>query len=138
MKIRRSLEKSWAKAVDSPVNNMTSPGLLDQTWRNLVRGHHVAAAKQHTIEILTDVASCYDCVGFGRLAAILETLGYPMLVLRLSVFSYSMPRVLCFDRGVVAEEIRPERGLAPGSTFAPYEIQGFVFQLLTRAQVSFP
>jgi hypothetical protein len=77
------------------------------------------------LEFLWDVSKAFDSVDHGKLEAALRDLGYPVLILKISLLSYTWVRVLVVEQ-VCSTDIYPTGGVGPGSAYAIFELAGYM------------
>ena len=79
------------------------------------------------LEILWDFVKAFDKVDRGRVWCEGLRLGFPMLLLRLSLESYTWDRTVTTEGGLASGWMQAVCGVAPGSAFAVYELKLVLF-----------
>jgi len=124
-KARCATVKAWVadRPQDSEVINML-PGrqTLDAVWRAQVTAEGDVAQEAFSIEILWDIANCYENVKHATLQQQATLQGYPLQILRISLASYRWQRLLLCEYDTTSEAIFPARGIVAGSAHATFEI----------------
>jgi len=70
----------------------------------------------------------FDMVNITKLCALAVSYGFPLVILRLSVNSYSWIRRLVFQANLISKEIKPTRGILAGSQFATSELMLYLLE----------
>ena len=81
---------------------------------------------------------CFEHVLHGLLLELGWELGYPLVLLRLSLSSYCWKRLLVWDHDMVSHGLYPTRGILAGSSFAVFELGLYVIQRVRRHVESVP
>ena len=89
-------------------------------------------------EVVTDITKLFDSIGHSKLVGLLHKVGYPLPILRMSLWMYRQPRRLLFEGNVVGPPLTPSRSIAAGGVFAVFEVAGFVDQALEKASAICP
>jgi len=140
-KDRCAIIKSWVadRPQDSEVVNML-PGrqTLDAVWRAQITAEGDVSQECFALEILWDIAKCYENVEHATLQQQATLQGYPLQILRISLASYRWRRLLLCEYDTTSEAIFPVKGIVAGSAHATYEIALLVQQALAGAKQELP
>ena len=106
-------------------SNLNGQNIGDGIWRDAVKNTLAGARKQYVLEFLWDVSKAFDSVDHQKLEAAARDRGYPWLLLKISLLSYRWTRVLVVEQ-VCSDDIFPTGGVGPGSTYAIFELAGYL------------
>jgi hypothetical protein len=118
---------AWAAAVAHPaIAADVGRSTIDTVWWGIVRGCLAAVRLRHAAEVRVDVSKCFEHVPFHLLVSKAVHLGYPLVLLRLSLRTYRWPRRIT-DGVTFAEPAHTTtRGVIAGSAFAIAELRALV------------
>ena len=122
---RRKLVRLWEErwASQACFNTGAGKAVGDGVWRAAVRSNLEVDKGRHYAEVLYDVRKCFENVNFSTLRRNAAAVGYPEVLLRVSLHSYRWQRTIC--DGVLA--VRPLRAtrqaIVAGSAFATFELK---------------
>ena len=88
-------------------------------------------------QALLDLGAAFDRVPLWLLVQEANELGYPLKVLRLSIATYLLERVIRIG-GVVSKSILAWRGITAGSIFATTEMRVILVGVMDRTMARFP
>ena len=135
-KARSGLARDWLVALTckDPLFTML-PGrrATDEVWRAQVL--HEADSDEHFLEANWDIAKCFENVRRTKLIECATALGYPLVVLRLSLASYEWGRALRGPGGLVTQPIFSRHGIVAGSAFAVHELVCYMWTDLRAPRV---
>ena len=106
-------------------------------WKFAARAEAARLQKAEYAAVLLDLEKAFDRVPHHQVVAAARQWGYPMGVLRLSLESYKLRRVVGVG-GVFSGDIMPKRGLAAGSTHATRELRALMIGIFDRVQRMVP
>ena len=103
-------------------------------WTEGFDAEYAANVQADHLQALVDLVKCFETVPHSHLVRAARALGFPMMILRLSLAAYRLQRVLgiqgTFSRVVVAC-----RGITAGSGFATTELRVLLFDVLVELRV---
>ena len=108
-------------------------------WKQAFRAESAATAALRTeyAEALLDLIKAFDNVPYWLLVQEGRRLGYPLWLLRLSIATYKMTRVIRI-RKVVSQVVRAFKGITAGSGFATTEMRVVIIHLVDKAKALYP
>jgi len=123
-KARRPLIAEWeGKHCNFPAfNNTKGRRIGDTTWRTSCRAKDAHKKGKFVLEVQSDLRSAFDCVELENVWQRGKDYEYPLVILRISLKSYTWARVIVMD-GMASSIIWAVRGLVPGSPFATVELK---------------
>ena len=92
------------------------------SWRQAFMAESALAQSQDYVCILLDIVKAFDTVAFDRLVQAATANNYNLFLLRLSIATYKVERVISID-GVVAVPCFASRGITAGSVLATIEMR---------------
>ena len=93
---------------------------------------------RHSMELLWDVAKCFEHVRWGILQDLGKESSYPACLLRMSLASCAFPRWLLGEVGMVSGPLKPQRGILAGSSFAVFELKAYMVQAARQHRLEHP
>ncbi len=139
-RVRRPLVLKWEAETEAAREYLFAgkqKGAHVAAWQHAFRAEQAADAGATFAALLLDMEKCFEVVPHDILAREAEHLGYPLQLLRLSLASYRLPRVLSAD-GAFSAEVIAERGIAAGSGLATAELRVLLIRLLDRVRAAHP
>ncbi len=139
-RVRRPLVLKWEAETEAARDYLFAgkqKGAHVAAWQHAFRAEHAADSGATFAALLLDMEKCFEVVPHDVLAREAEQLGYPLQLLRLSLASYRLPRVLSAD-GAFSAEVIAERGIAAGSGLATAELRVLLIRLLDRVRAIYP
>ena len=92
------------------------------TWKQALRAELAHSTGRQYAQVLLDLVKAFERVPFAVLVREAKELGYNLVLLRLSIATYCLGRVVRVD-GVAAAVAWPTRGIVAGSVFATAELK---------------
>ena len=108
-------------------------GAMVAAWKCAARAEAVRLQKGEYAAVLLDLEKAFDRVPHHQVVTAARQWGYPLGILRLSLASYRLRRVVGVG-GVFSDEILPKRGLAAGSTHATRELRALMIGIFDHVQ----
>ena len=93
-------------------------------WRAAVKAEVIVAEDQAAGVILWDMSSFFQIIRHRRLMRRARDTEFPMVIARMAVALYRSERRLCMGKSLGRVGVKPNRGVAPGCTFAIYSTLG--------------
>jgi hypothetical protein len=135
MRCRREVMLKWESQVCRPyLFAGKGKGADVAAWKQAARAEHAAIQKNTTAyaQALLDLVKAFERVQHYQLVRAARKLGYPMWILRLSIATYRMPRVVRIGQ-VVSYVQRATRGITAGSGFATTEMKLVMIPIVDEA-----
>ena len=130
---RRKLVRLWEEkwAGQACFNTGAGKAVGDGVWRAAVRSNLEVDKGRHYAEVLYDVRKCFENVNFSTLRRNAAAVGYPEVLLRVSLHSYRWQRTIC-DGVLAVLPLRATRqAIVAGSAFATFELKAlFVLPMI--------
>ncbi len=139
-KVRRPLVARWEADMEATRSYLyagSGKGAHVAAWQHAFRAETAADAGATFAALLLDLEKCFEVVPHDLLVSEAEKLGYPLPLLRLSLASYRLPRVLAAD-GAFSAAVYAERGIAAGSALATTELRVLLIRLLDGVRRQYP
>ncbi len=132
---------SAAGRLSRPLATSSAParakGAHVAAWQHAFRAELAADSGATFAALLLDLEKCFELVPHHLLAEEAGKIGYPLQLLRLSIATYSLPRVLSAD-GAFSSVVVAERGIAAGSGMATTELRVLLLRLLDGVRAACP
>ena len=93
---------------------------------------------QSVYEAQWDISKAFDRVPHEKLIDQATQLGYPLVLLRLSLLSYKFQRMFVTNGSSASDPVFPQRGIGPGSSFATLELAVLLIESLMLIQQQTP
>ena len=140
MRTRRNVAKKWEEE-----NKRTwlyagkGKGANVAAWTQAVAAERAAALRPSVeyAQALLDLVKAFDRVPLRLLVDEADALGYPLTILRLSIATYKLERVIRIGN-VVSKSVWAYRGITAGSGFATTEMRIIMLRVVDRACKLYP
>ncbi len=130
MRMRRDLAQKWEREhARDYFYAGEAKGAQVAAWQQAFRAEAAAQLDATYVQVLMDMVKAFERVPPAVLAREAAATGFPLQMLRLSVASYSLPRVVGIG-GVFSRRIAPRRGITAGSAFATTELRCMLMRTL--------
>ena len=138
-RIRKKQLAEWERSHGSAAYFSATKGrsATDAVWRRATRCEIQASDKGSLASVLIDLRKCYDHIMWCSLAAESLAVGFPGVILRMSLAVYAFPRRLT-RFGAVGRIINPNRFIIAGTTAATSELKLLLCKLLQRIEFNHP
>ena len=100
----------------------------DVVWRTALKSEVAGATKEEAGAVLWDMTSFFQMLRHRRLLHRAQEAGYPMPLARLAVYLYRCERRLCLGKSLSHVGVSPNRGIAPGCSFATSLVKAYCMQ----------
>ncbi len=136
-RIRRHDVATWERNNDrSWIYGGEGKSAETAAWRQALLAEAAAMSDAHYVQLLLDLVKAFDFVPHDQLVRLASLLDYPLHVLRLSLASYLLPRVVVIGRAC-SRLVSPMRGIGAGSTLATAEMRAMVLHLTDEVKIRF-
>ena len=138
MRARREIATSWERAHDRPyLYAGPSKGADVAAWKQAARAEHAVKSQLVYGIVLLDLVKAFERIRHAYLLREAVVHAYPLWLLRLSLATYRLFRVLRVTN-VYSHRVQACRGITAGSGFATSEMRLAVLTPLDAAHASFP
>ena len=93
---------------------------------------------QSVYEAQWNISKAFDRVSHEKLIDQATELGYPLVLLRLSLLSCKFQRIFVTNGSLASDPVFPQRGIGPGSSFATLELAVLLIESLMLIQQQTP
>lgn len=132
MRVRLADAAVWQSAFERPwLYASAGKGAEVAAWRQAARAEMAAARGEEYAAVLLDLVKAFERVPHAALVQRAVSLGYNIRLLRVSLASYRLPRVLRLD-GVCSQLVVAARGITAGSGHAVIELRLLLSDLWDR------
>ena len=132
MRCRLDVAQAWVSEHDREYMYAgPSKGAEVASWRQSLLGEAAQSFHLNYVSTLLDLIKAFDCVPFDCLAECAGRVGYNLTLLRLSIASYLLARVLEVEE-CCSVLIWATRGLAAGSVMATIELRVLLIVVADR------
>ena len=123
MRARREATRLWEAANErSYIYAGAAKGAHIAAWKQAARAEMASLASAQYAQVLLDLVKAFERVPHDVLLREAIRLQYPLWLLRLSLATYRLARVLRVE-GAISRIVVPNRGLTAGSGFATTELR---------------
>ena len=137
-RVRHAKEWQNTVAADPAVNVQAGRNIGDSMWRSMLRAQCGVKEGSIALDMLWDINKCFEQVCPKLLWHLARELGYPLVLLRLSLRSYRWPRTLVMEEGLVAPPILAHQGIVAGSAMATFELTAYLLLALKSLKAKHP
>ena len=136
---RRPLVREWdaTHANDGAFSVASGRSPTDAVWRQAVRQEHGVHSDQVAATVLWDVKQFYDSMWLRHFFAEGQSHSHPSAVLRLSLASYTWPRILQID-DVAANPLVAHQSIVAGAAFGTFEAKLYVLNMVRQQVIEHP
>ncbi len=135
---RRPILAAWERTCDRPyLYAGPARGAQVATWRQAARAELASAVGVEYAQTLLDLVKAFERIPHHVLVREAVRLGYPLLILRLSLATYRLARALRVD-SFVSSLTWATRGVTAGSAHATSEMRLLVIHIVDTAIRSYP
>eukprot|EP00969_Alexandrium_andersonii_P283942 12553088-Alexandrium_andersonii.AAC.1 len=139
MRVRLDVARQWQLHNDRPYFFAgPSRSATRAAWMQAARAELVGLAKcVHYLAVLLDLAKAFERVPHEWLVVQAQKYRYSLLVLRLSIAAYRLPRTVSVA-AVCSRLVIATRGITAGAVHATIELRLLLIQPLDSAHTAFP
>ena len=139
-KVRQKICKAWLKfnVQESAINLNTGRQVGDAVYRDLVRALIGEKEGRVTVEVNMDGEKFFDNIKHHILHKQAKAVGYPMVLLRVSLATYRARRALVGDHQMISPMMRASQGAAAGSAHATFEATAVLLLEVRAHLLAFP
>ena len=133
-RVRGGMVRDWEDANDRDfLFGGRGKGAQVAAWKFAARAESARLDNAAFAAVLLDLEKAFDKVPHCQLVKAAQEWGYPMKVLRLSLHGYRMARVIGVG-GIFSRVVRPQCGLAAGSSHATRELRALLIGIFDAAR----
>ena len=138
MRARRQIAQQWERANERPyLYAGAAKGAEVAAWKQAARAELATRGGTSYAQVLLDLVKAFERVPHDILLREARRLGYPLWLLRLSLATYRLARVLRIGT-VVSRELLAIRGITAGSGLATTELRVLMIHVVDVACTAHP
>jgi hypothetical protein len=138
MRARRDAAQDWERMnARSYLYAGAAKGATVAAWKQAARAELAAALGTSYGQVLLDLVKAFERIPHWVLVREARRLGYPLWLIRLSLATYRLERVLRVGRAI-SDPIRATRGITAGSGLATTEMRLVMVNIVDQATRAYP